>query len=215
MLRVFKASGEHAFEISFAELAEMLDEEPVTCLALKRHLPHICGQTRFKQRLLHADGQILFDDAVLGENMDLQLVFLPFEAFSVDHAIQLQQAAQDGDIPALEQLLQMPQDPDLEHGGWCALHAACHNGHPAAAGLLLEAKADKDMACDHAAPPLTIAACEGHLEVVNLLLEVNADKDKAFDADEGQTPIFMASQEGHFEIVRLLLEANATSAAWR
>ena len=119
MLRVFKASGEEALAVQFSELVEILDEEPVTGLTLKRHLRHVCGQTRFKQRLLLADGQKLLDDTVLGEPMDLQLVVLPFEASSDEDVFRLYRAAGDSNIPVMEHFLQRPQDPDLVHGGWC------------------------------------------------------------------------------------------------
>ena len=207
MLRVFKASGEEALAIEFSELVEMLDEEPITGLVLKRHLRRVCGQTRFKQRLLLVDGQKLLDDAVLGFGMDLQLVLLPFEASSNDHVIQLQQIAEDGDVGAMEQLLQRPQDPDLGFGGWFALHAACMHGHPAAAGLLLEASAEQDQALANGITPVFTASQRGHLEVVKLLLEASADKDKA--RDDGRTPMFIASQKGHLAVVRLLLAASA------
>ena len=80
MLRVFKASGEEALALQFEEFVEMTtsSKEPVRVLALKRHLQDLCGQTRFRQRLLLPDGRILSDDAVLRGSMDVRVVVLPF-----------------------------------------------------------------------------------------------------------------------------------------
>ena len=109
----------------------------------------------------------------------------------------------------MEQLLQRPQDPDLEIGGQPpALHFACVESCIEATRLLLEAGADKDRACvNHGLTPMLCAYGGGCMEVVHLLLEANADKDKA--RNDGTIPLFMASQEGHLEVVRLLLETNA------
>ena len=56
----------------------------------------------------------------------------------------------------MEQLLQRPQDPDLELEGQAALHAACDYGCVDAARLLLEANADKDKAGTEGATPLCL-----------------------------------------------------------
>ena len=67
MLRVFKASGEEVLAMQFAEFVEQLGPgtEPIRALRLKHHLQGLCGQPRFRQRLLLLDGQILSDDAAL------------------------------------------------------------------------------------------------------------------------------------------------------
>ena len=178
MLRVFKTSGDEVLSVQFAGLAEILglDTEPVTVIALKRHLRHLCGQTRFKQRLL-ADGDVLFDGFILKRPTDVQLVLLPFKAVSEDYIRQLLQAARENDIISMEQILQSPQDPDLDIGGAAALHVTCGNGCVAATRLLLEADADKEKAAHNGSAPMHVASAEGHVEVVRLLLEAKADKD--------------------------------------
>ena len=91
MLRVFRASGEEALAVQFHELVEMLGAEgqPVAVLAVKRHLQRLCGQPRFKQRLLRADGQMLSDDELLEGPMDAQLILESFRASSEKQIQQL------------------------------------------------------------------------------------------------------------------------------
>ena len=208
MLRVYKASGEAALAIPFTDFVDMAltDEHPVRVLAIKRHLQRLIGQPRFQQRLVHSEGQMLPDDAVLQGPMDAQLIMRPFEESSQEQIRQLQRAARDNNILMIEHLLQRPQDPDLELHGTTSLHEASRRGHLEVVRLLLEAKADKDKATGAGATSRHMASDRGHLEVVRLLLEAKADKDKATGA--GATSLYTASHHGHLEVVRLLLAAN-------
>ena len=210
MLRVFKASGEEALAIQLVEFVEKAGEQQVRAIDVKRHLQALCGQTRFKQRLVLSDGQVLSDDVAIVGPMDLQLILLPFDASSHDQIQQLQRHACNNDVTAMEQLLQRPQDPDLPDSffeGLAALNAACGHGRIEAAHLLLEANADKDKASNFGETALFAASHGGHHKVVKLLLEVKADKDKA-DCD-GRSPMYVASEEGHLEVVKMLLAAKA------
>ena len=149
MLRVFQASGEEVFRIGFEEFVATAPEngQPGNARALKCHVQRVSRQSRFKQRLLHLEGHMLPDDFVFTGPTDVQLILQCFEASSQEQIRHLQDAAGGNDIQAMEQLLQRPQDPDLEVGGQApALHLACDRGHVEAARLLLEANADKDMA---------------------------------------------------------------------
>ena len=91
MLRVFWASGEQALAIRFAEFVEMtgLGEQPIRAVDLKRHLRDVCGQPRFRQRLLLPDGKILSDDAVLHGPVDVQLILLSFNHYSQETGLLL------------------------------------------------------------------------------------------------------------------------------
>ncbi|CAE7364051.1 ASB2 [Symbiodinium natans] len=213
MLRVFKASGEEALAIEFQDFVNKQAEEPVRAIAVKRHLQHLCGQTRFKQRLVLPDGQMLLDDTVLDGPLDVQLILQAFEPSSRDQIAQLQEAACENKIAAMQQLLERPQDPDLELGERSppALFFACHFGCTEAVRLLMEANADKNRAMNDGTTPLLVAIAEGHLEIVRLLLEADADKD-AGDS-YGRTPMFAASYYGHLEVLILLLEAEADKDA--
>ena len=204
MLRVFKASGEEALSIPYDEFVQMivLGEQPVTALALKRHLQGFFGQPRFRQRLLLSNGEILSDNSELEAPMDMQLILQPFIASSAEQIAELQGAASENDIDTMEQLLQRPQDPDLGSGGSPpALHFASLFGRSEAARLLLEANAHTDKSDNEGRTPMYISSGRGHLEVVRLpveaeavklLLEANADKNKA--DNDGATPIYIASE---------------------
>ena len=92
MLRVIKHSGKAALAIPFTDWMDMIP--------MKRHLPRLMGQSRFRQRLVLSDGQMLSDDAALQGPMDAQLIMRSFEASSQDQIQQLQH----NNILVIEQL---------------------------------------------------------------------------------------------------------------
>ena len=110
---MFMASGEEVLSIQVEDFLQMTSEEerPVRVLALKRHLQHLCGQPRFRQRLLLPQGQILSEDVVIEGPMDAQLILQSFEPSSEEQILSLYEAAIQNNILAMEPLLQRPQDP--------------------------------------------------------------------------------------------------------
>ena len=209
MLRVFRTSGEEALAIEFANFVTAVDvgEQPIRISDLKRYLQGICGQPRFRQRLLLSDGQILPDDATLDGAMDLQLILMPFSPSGRPQ--ELWDAAGQNDVVTVENLLQRPQDPDVEFVGATPLLIAAARGSMEAVRLLLEAKADKDKPeALTGVSPIYIASCYGHASVVRLLLDVKADMEK-LSSQAGESPMYAAADRGQTEVVRLLLEARA------
>ena len=210
MLRVFKTSGQEVLAVNYDEFVEMVssNNEPVRVLDVKRHLQPLCGQSRFKQRLLLPNGEMLCDKIELKGPTDLQLVFQTFEEASDEQVLALQHAAFENRVADMERLLQRPQDPDLQRDRVRpALHFACEYGRIEAARLLLEAGADKDKSATENASPIHLAAFRGQLEIVRLLVEARADMERPVIT--GATPLSIASQGGYLEIVRLLLESKA------
>ena len=215
MLRVFKASGEEVLAVEFADFASStgVGERPVQALDLKRRLRSLCGYSRFRQRLVLPDGQILSDETSLDGAADFQLILLPFAETFQDQVHQLCVAASSNDMPTVEQLLQRPQDAN-----WMELtsplHEAAMNGHLAAVGLLLEACADTDAFDIWLRTPMTCACFGGYVEIVRLLLKAQADTDKPGAASchrPSRSPLLLAAHQGqqrHLETGLLLRNLN-------
>ena len=183
---------------------------------MKRVLAKRINLSRFRQRLLTDDGEILHDDTLLSPPLNLQLVKLELLKPDEDRDAAFVDACAENRVAEVENRLCGPQDPktvsiittddDEEH--LTAFSVAVQHGHLEVVSLLLEADADTDMCGNiYGETPLLSAAFNGDLDIVRLLLEAGADKEK-FDID-GQTALHNASEEGHLETVRLLLESGA------
>ena len=148
-------------------------------LAAKRYLQPWCAATRFQIRLIHSRSSSvddsLADDAVLGSNLDLQVVVLPFVSASEDDKQQLETALASSDVEQVLYLLRRPLDPNLDLGRWhkitpisIALQAlewynGCETEVPwQAFDLLVEAQANLPVAVDTPyGTPLCSAAAGG------------------------------------------------------
>lgn len=93
----------------------------------------------------------------------------------LDRAL-LQNAANDGDLATVEQILSESR-AIVNHRFTCsALSSACMNGHVEVVNALLAAGADVNLPDDHGSfTPLIRASNSGHYEVVKLLLDAGAD----------------------------------------
>lgn len=114
-------------------------------------------------------------------------------------------AAWQGDLDAIGLLLEYGADPNsLDSDDRPPLHSVAWRGHVAAGKLLLEANGIKvDLACKtQGATALSIAAQEGHTEIVAMLMEKGAELDLV--DRYGRSPVKVAGKKGHFSIVRLL-----------
>ena len=175
-------------------LAQRLVDFILTCgatehpiLALKRRLHGLCGHSRFKQRLMLEDGTTLLDSMLLKRAGDLQLILLPFVEPSPRQVLDLMVSSRDNNIAKVEEILQVPLDPDITVGGQSPLFIASTKGNLEIVHLLLEAGAEKDEVSDSGASPLFMACKNNHLKVVQLLLKVKADTNKA--RRDGATPL--------------------------
>jgi ankyrin repeat protein len=99
-----------------------------------------------------------------------------------------------GHEEAVAVLLEAP-DIDFDtmaHDGCTALQVAAQDGFERVVRLLVQAKADLDLAHKGAAGPMFLAAQEGHVGIVEVLAESRADVNRT---RQEYTPLFIAAQE--------------------
>jgi ankyrin repeat protein len=109
------------------------------------------------------------------------------------------------DIELVRSLLEQGVDPNAKGS---PLHLAAYQGNVGMAKLLLEHKADPNIASNENQTPLSWATVNGNTEIVKLLLEYQADPNIA-DDDDNWTPLHLAASNGNTEIVKLLLKHGA------
>jgi ankyrin repeat protein len=124
---------------------------------------------------------------------------------SSEAEIALVEAAREGDLAGVRELLEMGTEPDRPVAYAAALAHAARRGHTQVVELLLNSGADIEGG--NGLSPLTCAAYKGQDEIVRLLIDRGAD----IEADTGGTgtALFQAADEGHPSTVRLLLDLGA------
>lgn len=91
----------------------------------------------------------------------------------------------------------------------CHLRNLAYKGTaPEAKRLLLEG-VDPNVQDERGRTALSLAAGQGHIEMVRVLLAGGAWVDPHEDYDTYETPLMAAAKNGHLEIVKLLVEAGA------
>eukprot|EP01046_Picozoa_sp_COSAG06_P044396 COSAG06_NODE_5975_length_3174_cov_8.128130_2_plen_309_part_00 len=125
---------------------------------------------------------------------------------------QLVEAAEAGDVAAIERLAGEGASPDAKRGdGIPAVYMAAYKEHTAAVEALLRLGADPDAAePDYGGTALMSAARDEHAEIVAALLRGGAVVD-AVDGD-GVTAFMGAARCTQAECARLLLEAGADAS---
>ncbi len=157
-----------------------------------------------------AEGRPLLYLLVLEGCLDMAILLIekggvPLESKDAERRTALHVAAWRGDLEGIKLLLKYGADPNaIDHDGRPPLHSVAWRGHASAGRLLLRAKGlNVDLACkQQGATALSIAAQEGHAEIVAMLLEKGAEPDHV-DL-YGRSPVKVAGKQGHFTIVRLL-----------
>ncbi|CAE7265361.1 ANKHD1 [Symbiodinium necroappetens] len=184
MLHIWKASGELLQATPANELSDVR--------ALKRQLCQLTGVPRFRQR---KDSAILEDAARLDGPADLQLLQLPFCSTSYKQVIELHEAVENGNVSVVEDILQRPQNPELQLED----------------GSDWDSDEDGSVLDDYRHAPLTVASRAGRTEIVEMLLEAGADQDGLFELNrhDAYTPLCAACDCGSQEIVNLLLKSAA------
>lgn len=148
--------------------------------------------------------------------------FAVFAYFSLASG-SLIEAADSGDLAAVERLIEAGADVDLVRKrttGWqvgeplhrveTALYMAARNGHTEIVRTLLEAGADPDIICTGGGTAL-IAVAGNNLrrdrtEIIRLLLDAGADP--IGPRSRGRTALEWTIERGEYESVRLLLSAS-------
>lgn len=119
-------------------------------------------------------------------------------------------AAMNGDLDAVRQLLRDGADVNAAHGdGMSALHWAAERGSPELTEMLLYAGASIDAVTRIGEyTPLHIASRNGQLAVVSVLVAAGADVHARTDPG-GTTPVHVAARGGNAEVVTALIAAGA------
>lgn len=120
----------------------------------------------------------------------------------------LQQAAETGDVAALQRVLQqgVAADTPLADGS-TALHWAVLREQPESVGQLLEAGAAVDARNRNGVAPLHLAALNGSAALTALLLAAGADVNATLPG--GESVLMVASRTGAADVVERLLAAGA------
>ena len=91
--------------------------------------------------------------------------------------------------------------------GQSALWRATSGGSTEIVQILLDNKADVNLAAKKGASPLFIASAAGHLDIVKCLIDHKAAVDQAMN--DGSTPFLAACFEGHLQTLKILIQHGA------
>lgn len=126
--------------------------------------------------------------------------------------IPLLEASRDGDLTAVQRLLEHGADVNSTDGyGQTALQLAAEFGHTDIVRMLLASEAMMEVQDLNGWTPLQCASNRGHISVVQVLLAAGADI-HAFNL-LGMRPLHHAATGGHTEIVQALLVVGADANA--
>ncbi|CAL8094783.1 unnamed protein product [Calicophoron daubneyi] len=129
-------------------------------------------------------------------------------AFSlVDLGKRLLDAAKNGDVEEVKNLMNNGAPFTTDWLGISPLHFAAMNGHLSSCEALLRAGISRDARTKVDRTPLHLAAQEGHADIVELLLRNGADLD-AKDMLR-MTALHWAAERGHTPVVQMLMRFGA------
>jgi cytochrome c len=147
-------------------------------------------------------------ELVSNANVTVALTFISFlllGCFSAANAAPLHEAAKEGDLETIEQLLAQGADINESSALATPLHYAIQRGHAKAAELLIRRGANVN-ATSTWGTPLHSAAAAGLTDIARLLLERGADPNANWKTT---VPLHVAARVGATEVVRLLLDHGA------
>eukprot|EP00808_Paulinella_micropora_P023775 g60509.t1 len=118
-------------------------------------------------------------------------------------------ACKEGDAALVKQLL-LQGKHNLDDTFWqgrTAVYMAAKNGHESCLSMMLEARADINLANHQGMSPVCAAVREDKERCLSLLIEHKANLDRP--NSDGHSPVFLASQLGQLSCLDLLIEAKA------
>ncbi len=128
---------------------------------------------------------------------------------SSDESLSLLDAAEQGDLPAMEDFLQGRQLLNMRDAcRWTPLMKAALNGHYPAVKKLLDKGAEVDLVDKGSYTAMMLAASNNFADVVELLLENGAEVDHV-EQTHGWSALIWSSKRGHIETVAVLLQHDA------
>ncbi|OJD26052.1 hypothetical protein ACJ73_02567 [Blastomyces percursus] len=96
----------------------------------------------------------------------------------------------------------------LDDRGNCALYYPCESGHAAIVSMLLEHRADPNVACGFYGSPLQAASAKGHEEIVKILLDHGAQNDVRNTKAYYSSALDASIQQRNQKITRLLIDSG-------
>lgn len=156
-----------------------------------------------------AEGRPLLYLLVLERHLEMATLLIekggvPLESRDPEGRTALHVGSWQGCVEMVDLLLKHGANPNAQDTeGRPPMHSVAWTGHAEVGRHLLEASGvNIDLACCQGATALSIAAQEGHVNIVAMLLERGANPDHM--DKYGRTPVKVAGKHGHYNIVRLL-----------
>lgn len=156
-----------------------------------------------------AEGRPLLYLLVLEGRLEMATLLIekggvPLESKDSEGRTALHVVCWQGAVDLVNLLLKRGANPNAQDSeGRPPLHSVAWTGHGDVGRYLLEANGiNIHLSCHQGATALSIAAQEGHANIVAMLLERGANTDHV--DKYGRSPVKVAAKHGHFNIVRLL-----------
>ncbi|XP_076730846.1 uncharacterized protein ankrd50l isoform X2 [Maylandia zebra] len=156
-----------------------------------------------------AEGRPLLYLLVLEGRLDMATLLIekggvPLESRDSEGRTALHVASWQGFVEIVDLLLRHGANPNAQDAeGRPPIHSVAWTGHAKVGHRLLEASGiNINLACHQGATALSIAAQEGHANIVAMLLERGSNPNHM--DKYGRSPVKVAGKHGHYNIVRML-----------
>ena len=136
---------------------------------------------------------------------------LPFAYSDISLNKAFLKAAENGDIPLMEDLLAKGADINYadSEGNYTALFVATASGNAGLVKFLLEKGAKVEGVEIYPNQPIYFAITENHPIIVNILINAGVDPNYSWAGKDGGTLLTNAAQFGYLEIVEVVIKHGA------